>query len=203
MKATDDGLALHRGYFPPRAQAGLLAEVMAVAARAPFFRPHIPGSGRPFSVLMTCAGPLGWVADVSGYRYRRAHPVRATAWPPIPMSLLRLWQAVTDYPAPPECCLVNLYRPGARMGLHQDKDEEAMDAPVVSLSLGDMATFRVRLEGERRSRSWRLCSGDVVVMGGAARRSFHGVDRIFAGSSGLLGRRGGRINVTLRRVTLP
>ena len=198
-----DGLAFHKGCFSPAAQENLLCDVSTVVRQAPFYRPRMPGSGRPFSVLMTCAGPLGWVADACGYRYHRHHPVQATSWPPIPASLLRLWQTLSDYPAPPQCCLINLYLAHARMGLHQDCDEEAMEAPVLSVSLGDTATFRMRLEGEKKSCSWRLCSGDVLVMSGAARRSFHGIDRIFPGSSGLFGAGGGRINITMRRVTLP
>ncbi|MCY4033632.1 MAG: alpha-ketoglutarate-dependent dioxygenase AlkB, partial [Hyphomicrobiales bacterium] len=148
--------------------------------------------------------PLGWVSDIRGYRYEARHPASGAPWAPIPPGLLRLWEGLAEYPAPPECCLVNFYRgKGARMGLHQDRDEDAMDAPVVSVSLGDMATFRLRMEKEKHSRSWRLCSGDVVVLAGESRRAFHGIDRIFPSSSNLLGEKGGRINLTLRRVRLP
>ena len=121
----------------------------------------------------------------------------------MPAVMLDLWRTVTDYPAPPEACLVNFYDPDARMGLHVDWDEEAANAPVVSVSLGDDALFR--LGGPQRkgkTRSLRLKSGDVVVLGGASRRFYHGVDRIYPGTSALLPR-GGRINLTLRRVTLP
>lgn len=195
------GFGLYRGYFSPGGQQDLLGEVREIVARAPFYRPVMPHSGRPFSVRMTCAGPLGWVSDIRGYRYEVRHPASDAPWPPIPPSLLRLWDALTGYPAPPECCLVNFYRgKRARMGLHQDMDEDAMDAPVVSVSLGDTATFRLRMENEEHSRSWRLHSGDVVVLGGESRRAFHGIDRIFPSSSGLLGEKGGRINLTLRRV---
>ncbi|MCY4034634.1 MAG: alpha-ketoglutarate-dependent dioxygenase AlkB [Hyphomicrobiales bacterium] len=199
-----DGFGLYRGYFSPGGQQDLLGEVREIAVRAPFYRPVMPNSGRPFSVRMTCAGPLGWVSDIRGYRYEARHPDGGAPWPPIPPSLLRLWDALTGYPAPPECCLVNFYRgKHARMGLHQDRDEEAMDAPVVSVSLGDTATFRLRMENEKQSRSWRLHSGDVVVLGGKSRRAFHGIDRIFPSSSNLLGEKGGRVNLTLRRVRRP
>ena len=199
-----DGFRLHRGYFPPGEQQELVSQVREIAAQSPFYRPVMPNSGRPFSVLMTCAGPLGWVSDIRGYRYEARHPVGGAPWAPIPPVLLRLWDALTEYPAPPECCLVNFYRgQRARMGLHQDRDEDAMDAPVVSVSLGDTATFRLRMENEKHSRSWRLCSGDVVVLDGESRRSFHGIDRIFPSSSNLLGEKGGRINLTLRRVRPP
>lgn len=201
---NQDGFELYQGYFRLQEQQDLLAEVRAIATHSPFYRPAMPKSGRPFSVLMTCAGTLGWISDIHGYRYEVRHPVTGTPWQPIPSSLLHLWDELTNYPAPPQCCLVNFYRgEHARMGLHQDSDEDAMDAPVVSVSLGDTATFRLRMEGERRSRSCRLRSGDVAVLGGDARRAFHGIDRIFPSSSSLLGERGGRINLTLRRVHHP
>ncbi|MBX6320532.1 MAG: alpha-ketoglutarate-dependent dioxygenase AlkB [Rhodospirillaceae bacterium] len=184
-------------------QRALLDDVLALAAQAPFYRPTMPVSGAPFSVEMTNAGPLGWVSNRDGYRYAARHPVTGAPWPPIPERLLRLWAAVGGYPAPPECCLVNLYRGRARLGLHQDRDEAARDAPVVSVSLGDSALFRVG--GRRRrdpTRAFVLESGAVVVLGGAARFCFHGVDRILSGTSGLVPG-GGRINLTLRRVTPP
>jgi len=117
--------------------------------------------------------------------------------------LLEIWQAVSDYAHPPQACLVNFYEPSARMGLHQDRDEEDFDAPVVSVSLGDTAVFRVGgLDRKSPTQSIKLQSGDVVVLGGEARLCFHGVDRILPGTSALL-KDGGRINLTLRRVTRP
>jgi DNA oxidative demethylase len=171
---------------------------------APFYTPRLPRSGAAMSVQQTNFGPLGWVTDQSkGYRYETRHPETGAPWPAIPQALLDLWSHVSDYHAPPEACLVNLYRDGARMGLHVDADEMALDAPVVSVSLGDTALFRIG--GPKRAdatRSFRLSSGDVVVLDGPARRCFHGVDRVMAGTSRLV-RGGGRINLTLRRVTLP
>ncbi len=163
----------------------------------------MPRSGRPLSVRMCNLGPLGWVSDRAGYRYQPHHPDTGRPWPPLPRALLDLWQAEAGYPHPPEACLVNLYRDGARMGLHQDRDERDLAAPVLSVSLGDDALFRVGGRGRRDpTRSFVLRSGDVVVLGGEARLAFHGVDRTLPGTSPLLSG-GGRINLTLRRVTRP
>jgi len=194
------GVVLWREWFDRTAQASLVETLFALAGRAPFYKPTMPKSGKPFSVEETNFGTLGWVSDKTGYRYQATHPVSGEAWPAIPDALLELWKRVTDFPDLPECCLVNLYREGARMGAHQDADEEARDAPVVSVSLGDEALFRIG--GEQRkgpTRSVRLVSGDVLVFGGPARMAFHGVDRIVPGSSTLVPG-GGRINLTLRRV---
>ena len=157
---------------------------------------------------MTNLGPLGWVSDRDGgYRYQATHPLTGRPWPPIPATVLDLWRSVAFYPHPPEACLVNYYAPAARMGLHQDCDEEDFSAPVVSISLGDGCLFRVG--GRERggaTRSLKLSSGDVVVLGGDARLAFHGVDRIYPGTSTLLSDwfpEGGRINLTLRRVSKP
>jgi alkylated DNA repair protein (DNA oxidative demethylase) len=163
----------------------------------------MPRTGTPFSVRMTNFGPLGWVSDRAGYRYQAAHPETGRPWPAIPEAVLAIWHAVSLYGADPEACLVNLYESGAKMGLHQDADEAAKDAPVVSISLGDTALFRIG--GPTRgdpTRSLRLSSGDVLVLGGASRHSFHGIDRVYPGTSRLLSG-GGRINLTLRRVTPP
>jgi alkylated DNA repair protein (DNA oxidative demethylase) len=155
------------------------------------------------SVKMTNCGPLGWMTDAAGYRYQAAHPETGRPWPPMPDILLRAWADLGGYPHPPEACLINYYAADARMGLHQDRDEQDFAAPVVSLSLGDTGLFRIG--GTRRkdpTQSFRLASGDAVVLGGAARLAFHGIDRIVPGTSTLLAE-GGRINLTLRRVTPP
>lgn len=204
--AADDalsGLRLYPGYLDRRRQNELLAALREVLAAARLFTPRMPVSGRPFTVRMSNCGPLGWVSDVDGYRYARAHPETGRPWPPIPAILLEAWQQLGGYPHPPEACLINFYAPTAKMGLHQDRDEHDFDAPVVSLSLGDSCLFRVG--GRRRgdpTRSFRLHSGDAVILGGAARLAFHGVDRILPGTSTLLAE-GGRFNLTLRRVTRP
>ncbi len=191
-------------YFPDMlnlpAQEALLAALRVCVAEAPLFTPVMPRTGRPFSVKMTNLGTLGWVSDVKGYRYQAMHPDTGTAWPAIPEMVLDIWRKVSDYPAEPEACLVNFYAAGTKMGLHQDKDEEDFAAPVVSISLGDTAVFR--MGGTTRggkTETIKLQSGDVLVMGGDARLCYHGVDRVLAGTSALL-KDGGRINLTLRRV---
>ena len=197
------GLRVHPGYLDRPAQLGLLAELREIFAAAPLFTPRMPKSGRPFTVRMSNCGPLGWVSDEKGYRYEPNHPVTGRPWPPMPDVLLSLWDTLAGYPSPPQACLINYYGPTAKMGLHQDRDEQDFDAPVLSLSLGDSCLFRVG--GQKRSdptRSFRLGSGDALVLGGECRLAFHGVDRIEGGTSTLLAE-GGRINLTLRRVTGP
>jgi alkylated DNA repair protein (DNA oxidative demethylase) len=198
------GVLLTASYLDRAAQDELLAAVRAVIAAAPLFTPRMPRSGAPMSVMMTNCGPLGWVTDAErGYRYQATHPETGAPWPAIPDAILKAWRELSGYAHPPEACLINFYAAGARMGLHQDKDEQDFSAPVVSLSLGDTGLFRVG--GVKRSdptRSVRLASGDAVVLGGQGRLAFHGVDRILPGTSTLL-TEGGRINLTLRRVTKP
>ena len=197
-----DGFQYFGGYLDAKAQKRVLADIETVLCDAPYFRASMPRSGRPLSVLMSNAGPLGWVSDKEGgYRYQAHHPVTEKAWPPIPKRLLALWKDVANWPYAPEACLINYYSDKARMGSHVDRDEEEFGAPVVSLSLGDDAVFHVG--GRRRSdpkERLTLRSGDVVVLGGEARLCYHGIDRILAGTSSLLSG-GGRINLTLRRVT--
>ncbi len=195
------GLRFLPGHLLPQVQQALLAEVLTAVGETAWFRPTMPRSGRPLSVRMANLGPLGWVTDRAGYRYTPAHPETGAPWPPIPERLHALWREVTGWPALPECCLVNLYRGTARMGLHQDRDEIDLTAPVLSVSLGDDALFRIGGLSRRASTSSMvLRSGDVVVLGGPARLAFHGIDRIVPGSSALIPG-GGRVNLTLRRVT--
>lgn len=195
------GFRLMPGRFDRAMQQALLEEIRAVVAAAPLFTPVMPRTGTPFSVRMTNCGPLGWVSDRTGYRYQPLHPVTGQPWPAMPQRLLDLWQELAPDAPPPEACLVNFYGPKARMGLHQDKDEATFEAPVVSVSLGATALFR--LGGRSRkdpTRSFRLASGDVLVLGGEARLAHHGIDRLLPGTSTLV-RDDGRINLTLRRVT--
>lgn len=197
------GLRLVPAYLDREAQEALLAALRTVLAHAPLYTPRMPKSGQPLSVRMTNCGPLGWVTDEAGYRYQPLHPQTGRPWPAMPAILLAAWKALAAYPHAPESCLVNYYGPAARMGLHQDRDERDFAAPVVSLSLGDSCLFRIG--GMKRAdptRTIRLASGDALVLGGEARLAFHGVDRIIPGTSTLL-REGGRINLTLRRVTVP
>jgi len=188
------------------AQQHLFEEIRRILASAPLFTPTMPRSGKPFSVAMTNCGLLGWVSDKEhGYRYQPTHPETGEKWPEIPETLVALWDDLAGGAAPPEACLINYYNAAARMGLHRDEDEEDFSAPVVSVSLGDTALFRIGgLKRKDPTRSLELKSGDVVVLGGDARLAYHGVDRIRPGTSDLLAEHfpgGGRINLTLRRVT--
>ncbi|TNE59830.1 MAG: alpha-ketoglutarate-dependent dioxygenase AlkB [Alphaproteobacteria bacterium] len=196
-------LRLLPGLLDSHAQAGLIAAVRALVAEAPLYRPVMPRTGQPFSVRMTCAGDLGWVSDKEGgYRYQETHPVTGRPWPRLPDAILDIWRKVADFDGLPDCCLVNYYADSnAKMGLHQDRDEKDLSAPVVSISLGDTARFRIGTELRRGpTRSFKVSSGDVLVLEGAARLAFHGIDRIYPGTSTLL-KDGGRINLTLRRAS--
>jgi DNA oxidative demethylase len=199
--ALAPGLILHRGWFGRAAQEALVEDIRAVLKDAPLFTPRMPKTGAPFSVRMSNCGPLGWVSDVEGYRYQPTHPDTATPWPPMPVPLTDAWAALSGFPDPAEACLINWYEGKARMGLHQDRDEQEFAAPVLSVSLGDACLFRHGgLKRSDPTQSVRLESGDVLMIGGPSRLCFHGVDRIYAGSNDLLPK-GGRINLTMRRVT--
>ena len=197
------GVLLYPGMLGNEAQLRLVAALREAVAQAPLFTPVMPKTGKPFSVRMTNLGPLGWVSDMAGYRYQPLHPETGRLWPPLFPELLALWQQVSGYAHPPEACLVNFYSSDAKMGLHQDRDEQDLTAPVVSVSLGDTALFRLGgTERGGRTQSFKLHSGDVLVLGGASRLSYHGIDRLYPGTSRLLSD-GGRINLTLRRVIPP
>lgn len=192
------GFLVHKGYLDPAAQAEMAAEVATVAAAAPFFTPVTPW-GKPMSVAMTSAGRYGWFTDRSGYRYVDRHP-SGTPWPPVPASVLAVWTALVSAQREPDCCLVNRYAGTAKMGLHRDADEQDFAWPVLSISLGDAAVFRMGGPSRKDPTATVLLeSGDVVVFGGPARLAYHGIDRIRAGSSRLLPE-GGRINLTCRVV---
>ena len=197
---TVRGVRLWPGFLDLAAQRALLAEVRKVVAAAPLFSPETR-MGRKMSVRMTSAGRFGWYSDRRGYRYVAAHPVTGAPWPAIPEVALSVWRAVADGAANPECCLINFYSGAARMGLHQDRDEADLSRPVVSISLGDDARFRIGhvARGGTTETVW-LRSGDVAVIGGTARLVHHGIDRVVANSSTLL-LQGGRINLTMRVVT--
>ncbi len=192
------GFTLHDAHLDVAAQTAMAADLRAVAEAAPMFHPETRW-GKQMSVKMTSAGRVGWFSDRRGYRYEPNHP-SGVPWPPIPDSVLTVWRAVSGWDADPDCCLINFYGEGAKMGMHQDKDENAFDAPVVSISLGDPARFRMGgVDRSDKTMAVELKSGDVMVMGGPARLAYHGVDRIDFGVSPLLPK-GGRINVTLRVV---
>jgi alkylated DNA repair protein (DNA oxidative demethylase) len=198
--AMPKGFRYLPGYFSRSQQEALIARVRAAVKEAPFYQPTMPRTGKPTSVIMSNFGKLGWISEQSGYRYDPNHPKTGQPWPDMPPEMLELWRDTADWPDPPQACLINWYREGSRLGLHVDADENAENAPIVSVSLGDQALYR--LGGPQRggpTRSFKLSSGDVMVLGGAARHCFHGVDRIYPGTSTLVPK-GGRINLTLRVV---
>ena len=198
MKAQIRGFDVHKGYLDKLSQTALIEEKRRIAAKAPMFPPQTPG-GKPMSVKITSAGKMGWSADKSGYHYTSCHP-NGTAWPAIPETIVALWHQLTKLEREPDCCLINYYGEGARMGMHQDRDEADFSWPVMSVSLGDAGLFRIgnKIRGGSTESIW-LESGDVVIMGGDARLTYHGVDRIRFGSSSLLSK-GGRLNLTCRVV---
>lgn len=193
------GVKVLPGFLDRVAQAEMAARIAEVIAAAPLFSPRTRFG--PMSVQMTSAGAFGWVADARGYRYEKAHPVTGLPWPAIPAPVLDVWRAVVPAARPPDSCLINVYAGTAKMGLHQDRDEADFGQPVVSISLGDDARFRVggTIRGGKTEAIW-LRSGDVAVLEGPARLAYHGIDRVAAGTSTLLPQ-GGRINLTLRVVT--
>lgn len=202
MLKLPNGVSHLPAYLDRPRQQGLVDIIRSIVADAPLFVPVMPGTGKPMSVRMTNCGPLGWVTDKErGYRYQPTHPVTGKPWPDMPAELLEIWNDVSGYGKPPQACLVNFYSDEARMGLHQDKDEQDLAAPVVSISLGNGCLFRVGgLARNDRTLSFKLSSGDVVVLGAEGRLCFHGVDKIYPSTSTLL-KNGGRINLTLRRIT--
>jgi alkylated DNA repair protein (DNA oxidative demethylase) len=203
MREMTNGLEHLPGYFDRPAQEALVAVLRPALAEAPLYTPVMPRSGRPFTVRMSNLGPLGWVSNREGYRYQPTHPETGAPWPAIPPMVMEVWRQVADYGHEPQACLVNYYREGAKLGLHRDEDEEDFAAPVVSISLGDTAIFRIGgTERGGKTETLKLASGDVLVMGGASRLRYHGIDRVLSGTSSLL-EDGGRLNLTLRRVTKP
>lgn len=196
---TVGGVAIFKGFLGVGDQENLVGILRNIAKDVPFFSPKTP-SGKSMSVRLTAAGQFGWFSDHAGYRYVDKHPSGA-AWPAIPDPILDIWKTLATDAPEPECCLVNFYGENTKMGLHQDKDEADFRWPVVSISLGDDALFRVGGTTRKSpTQSIWLQSGDVAVMGGDARLNFHGIDRIKFGSSQLLSQ-SGRINLTLRVVS--
>jgi len=192
------GFRVFKGYLDAERQSELVEALRDVVRAAPLFSPMTP-YGKPMRVKMTSAGRYGWVSDRRGYRYERRHP-DGMDWPPIPEAVLAIWRDLVSGERMPDCCLVNFYDADARMGMHQDRDEADFSWPVLSVSLGDEGLFRIgnATRGGKTESHW-LQSGDVVVMGGDARLTYHGIDRIKPGTSMLLDKPG-RINLTCRVV---
>lgn len=192
------GVSVARGALSIAEQADLLNDLRNIARISPPFSP-MTSWGKPMSVKITAAGRFCWFSDRKGYRYIEAHPETGAAFPPIPSLALAVWKQFEDR-LDPDCCLINYYGEGARMGLHQDRDEADFGYPVVSISLGDPALFRIGgVERKSPTKSFWLESGDAMTLSGETRLAFHGIDRIKFGESALLSK-GGRINLTLRRV---
>ncbi|MEN9395786.1 MAG: hypothetical protein RLZ81_316 [Pseudomonadota bacterium] len=194
------GAVLLRG-FARAGDAALLQAVQAVMAQAPLRHMQTPG-GYTMSVATTNCGPLGWVSDPHGYRYAPHDPHTGQPWPAMPACLMELAQRAAAQAGyahfVPDACLINQYAPGAKLSLHQDKDERDLRAPIVSLSLGLPAVFLFGTPKRKdRPQRLRLVHGDVVVWGGPSRLAYHGVMPLAEGEHGLLGRR--RINLTFRR----
>ena len=199
-EALAPGAELLRGFALPFEQA-LLAGVREVAAAAPFRHMVTPGGFR-MSVGMTNCGALGWVSDLDGYRYTSLDPERGSPWPSMPLAFTSLATAAAAAAGfsgfHPDACLVNRYEPGARLTLHQDKDERDFGAPIVSVSLGLPATFLFGgLTRAERPRRIPLVHGDVVVWGGPSRLRYHGVLKLEDGEHVSFGSY--RVNLTFRR----
>ena len=195
-----EGAVLLRGHATPL-EGDLLAALREIVAQAPFRRMQTPG-GHQMSVAMTNCGAVGWVTDRTGYRYDRADPETGHDWPAMPPSFARLAgeaAAAGGFPDfAPDACLINRYEPGARMSLHQDRDEQDFAAPIVSVSLGLPAIFLFGgLKRSDKPARYRLAHGDVVVWGGPSRLVFHGVAPLADGEHRLTGRQ--RINLTFRK----
>ncbi len=193
-----NGARILPGFLSRPEQESLVAELRELVRFAPFRRLMTP-TGKQMSVRTTAAGQFGWVSDATGYRYE-ATQSDGSDWPPIPARLLDMWARLVPSASDPQSCLINYYGEGTKMGMHQDKDEADASQPVLSLSLGDEALFRVggRERSDESASIW-LRSGDVAVLDGNARMAYHGIEQIRFGSSRLL-RDGGRLNLTLRVV---
>ncbi|MGL1922653.1 MAG: alpha-ketoglutarate-dependent dioxygenase AlkB [Hyphomicrobiales bacterium] len=213
-----NGFEIYKEALSLDTQKLLVETVRQMVALSPLYQPTMPRTGVPLNVKMTNLGRFGWVSDkINGYRYQDFHPVTKQPWPEIPREIMDIWQCFTGnsltefnhinpdtkqtaWPLP-ECCLVNFYKPDNKMGMHVDMDENDHITPVLSISLGDDAIFR--MGGKQRggkTTSIKLQSGDVVVFANEARMHYHGVDRIYGGTSSLL-KGEGRLNLTLRRVS--
>ena len=163
-----NGVKIWKSFLDADRQRALVADLRVIGEAAPFRQYQVPG-GRKMSVRMTGAGPLAWYADAKGYRYAPSQP-DGTPWPDMPRSVLDIWDAVAGVTRQPDSCLLNYYGEGAKMGLHQDRDEADTHWPVVSVSLGDDALFRIgQTTRKGRTQSLWLQSGDVAVLSGPAR----------------------------------
>ena len=200
QEAIAEGAVLLRGFALP-VEADVIAALRVIAGSAPFRHMMTPG-GHQMSVAMTNCGRVGWVTDRTGYRYDINDPDAGTPWPPMPPVFRELADQAASRAGfsgfAPDACLINRYQPGARMSLHQDKDELDLAAPIVSVSLGLPAIFLFGgLKRSDKPGRFRLRHGDIAVWGGPARLAFHGVAPLAEGEHAVLGRQ--RINLTFRK----
>lgn len=200
--ALPDGFLVKPGFLPPNRQITLLAEVRRVIAEAPLAQARTPMGGLTAAAMSNC-GTVGWWSDRKGYRYQAQCPGTGRPWPKMPEAFLAVVRdAVADTPWPafvPDACLINYYAPGAKMGLHQDKDERDFSQPIVTVCLGDDADFLIGGAARRDpTRAIVVRSGDVLIMGGDSRMRFHGIRKIYPGTSALAGV-DGRFSLTFRK----
>ena len=199
MEIRPGGSQFFSEFLSDDLQKMLVEDIRARIPEAPLYTPTMPRTGKSMSVRMTNFGDAGWMSDKAGYRYQKAHPETGTLWPDIPQRVLEIWSAILPDTPLPDVCLCNYYPADAKMGLHQDRDEKDLSIPVLSISLGDTALFRLgQTKRGGPTQSLKLRSGDVMVLTGTDRMAYHGVDRIYPGTSSLL-KQGGRINLTLRK----
>jgi len=194
---------LHRaGVLDAKAQAALTAAVAGIAAEAPFAKARTKGGGST-SAAMTNCGAAGWWSDSKGYRYAQVHPETGKPWPAMPPAFWDTVKAAVAGTAfdgfTPDACLINFYETGAKMGLHQDKDEKDFTQPIITVCLGDAADFMIG-GFARGDKSFPVVvhSGDVMIMGGESRLRFHGIRKIYPGTSPLADVKG-RISLTFRK----
>jgi len=198
-----EGVILRPRLFDGPTQAALAAAVRDIAETAPFRHPRTPGQG-VFSAALTSCGRVGWWSDRAGYRYIPTQPGSSDPWPPMPeifRTAVRTAAAGTRWPDfDPDACLINFYTTGAKMGLHQDRDERDFAQPIITITLGDTADFLVG--GPARSdkaTAFTFQSGDALLMGGPSRLFFHGIRKVHAGTSPIAGMPTGRYSLTFRK----
>lgn len=192
-----DGIDYFPNYVGNNVINSILKRIDDIQDKTPFFKPVMPNSNKEFSVKITNFGKYGWVSDKkNGYHYRQDHPISKQRWTPIPEEILDIWHALSKKDLEPDCCLVNHYNLKAKMGLHIDNDEKDFSYPVLSISIGASALFRIGgLKRSDKTKSLKLHHGDVLIMSGKSRLIYHGIDKIYPNSQFDY-----RINLTLRKI---
>lgn len=205
MHILQPGLKLYKNYLSLEKQEQLVQIIHNILPEAPFFKAISPRK-KPLGSLMTNMGEFGWYADATdGYKYINHHPNTQKKWPGIPVEIMNIWRKLADYPIDPQCCLINYYNEqNPNLGMHKDLDEQDFKAPVLSISLGNTCSFRYSTspKSQSPSKTIKLESGTILVMGGESRLIYHSVNKVFFGSNKLLDSSFGlgRLNLTLRVV---